>query len=280
MIGTWPFLALMASALLHAGWNAIVRASPEPGDRLVAVTIASGVIGVAALGLLGFPSAKSLPYLGFGLGFSAAAIRLSIAAYRRASFALAYPVMRAGIPLTTLPVAAIAIHEWPRPLGIVGIFLIISALAMLALAARKARGSELAGAGYAFLSALCAAGYVTSDAVGVRLSGNALSYGFLLGIGNAVLMIAITRFEGRHPLRIFRRHLVPGLATSALSMSSFLLYIWAVSLTPVAVASALRETSVLFAMVIARFVIKDRIGQLHYIAAVLAFAGVAAIRLG
>ena len=203
-----------------------------------------------------------------------------MAAYQRASFALAYPVMRAGIPLTTLPVAAIAINEWPRPAGIAGVMLIIMALLLLAMTARKTKGSELSGVGYALLSALCAAGYVTSDAVGVRLSGNVMGYGFLLAVGNAVLMIVITGLERRNPIRLFRRYYRIGFGISTLSMSSFLLYIWAVSTTPVALASALRETSVLFAMVIAHFVLKDKIGPAHWLAAGFALIGVAAIKLG
>ena len=62
-------------------------------------------------------------------------------------------------------------------------------------------------------------------------------------------------------------------------MTSFLLYISVVAVSPVALAAALRETSVLFAVAIARFVLGERIGAFHWGAALMALAGVAAIRL-
>ena len=132
-----PFLAVLLSALLHASWNAIARASSNPGDVFIAAVISSGVIGLVGLLWSGLPAQASWFYLAFGLGFNTAGIRFSIAAYKRASFALAYPAMRAGIPLTTLPIAAIMIHELPHPIGILGVLLIATALILLAIAARN-----------------------------------------------------------------------------------------------------------------------------------------------
>jgi drug/metabolite transporter (DMT)-like permease len=277
---TLPFLAVLLSALLHASWNAIARASSNPGDVFISAVISSGIIGLAGLFWSGLPAHASWFYLAFGLGFNTAAIRFAIAAYKRASFALAYPAMRAGIPLTTLPIAAIMIHELPRPFGILGVLLIATALILLAVAARNSKGTELNGVGYAMLSALCGAGYVTSDAVGVRLSGNVMGYAFALAVGNAILISLLTAIERRNPLAIFKTHMRTAFGISTISMSSFLFFIWAVSVAPVALASALRETSVLFAIGIAHFVLKDKIGRLHIAAVMLALAGIAAIKLG
>jgi drug/metabolite transporter (DMT)-like permease len=279
VIETLPFIAVLASALLHATWNAIARSGPEPGDVLASGVMASGLISIPCLLWFGLPSPESLPWLFGGVIINTIGIRLAMAAYRSASFGLAYPVMRAGIPLLTLPIGVVILGEWPRPAGVVGVLLIASALIMLAFAARRSARAEMRGLGYALLAAFAGAGYVTADAGGVRLSGNIFGYAFLVALGNAMALGAMYVVERRNPLVMFARYARLGFTISAFSTSSFLLYVWVVSQTPVALAAALREISVLFAVGIAQYVLKEEVSRYQWLAAALAVAGVIAIRM-
>ena len=85
MIETWPFLAVIASALLHAAWNAIARAGAEPGDVVASAVIAAGIISIPGLIWFGPPGSASWPYLAGGILMNTAGIRFAMAAYRRAS---------------------------------------------------------------------------------------------------------------------------------------------------------------------------------------------------
>ena len=276
---TWPFLAVLASALLHATWNALARSASEPGDALACGMMTSGLIGLVGLAIVGLPAPASWPWLVAGVVVNTIGIRFAMAAYRRASYGLAYPVMRAGIPLLMLPVALALLGEWPRPQGVVGVLLIAAALIMLAAAARRAGGAELRGFGYALLAAACGAGYVTADAMGVRIGASILGYAFLAAVGNSLAIIAFYAMEGRNLLLVWPKYASRSVVISCISNASFLLYLYAVAVSPVALAAALRETSVLFAVAIARFALGERIGPWHLAAALLALAGVAAIRL-
>jgi drug/metabolite transporter (DMT)-like permease len=280
MIETWPFLAVLASAILHASWNASVRASTEPGGVLAAGVMLAGVVGLAGLAWSGLPQAASWRWLIIGVIVNSIGIRLAMAAYRSASFGLAYPVMRAGIPLFTLPTGVIFLGEWPRWAGVVGVLLIAAALIMLALAARGAGKAETRGLAYALAASLMGAGYVTADAVGVRVSGNFLGYFFGVILGNAIALQGLMALEGKSAFRQVRSHFAAAATIAVISTASFLLYLWAVTLSPVALAAALRETSVLFAVAIARFALKEEIGRWHWLAASCAVTGIAAIRLG
>jgi drug/metabolite transporter (DMT)-like permease len=280
MIETWPFLAVLASALLHAIWNAITRASSEPGDVMAAAVITAGLINVPGLLWFGLPASVSWPFLMSKTVLNTIAIRLAMAAYRQASFGFTYPTMRAGIPFLALPAGSLLLNEWPRPLGVIGVMLIASALIMLALAAKKISRPELRGFGFALLAGLAGAGCVMVDAIGVRRSGNVLGYAFAVAIANAAMIAMLTATEGRNPFAVLRRYAHIALGTSALSTTSFLLYIWAISVAPVALAAALRETSVLFAVAIAHFMLKEGVSAKHWTAASLALLGIIAIRLG
>jgi drug/metabolite transporter (DMT)-like permease len=280
MIETWPFFAVLASALLHATWNAITRASAEPGDVMAAAVITAGLINVPGLLWFGLPAFASWPFAICSTLLNTVAIRLAMAAYRQASFGFTYPTMRVGIPLLALPTGALFLNEWPRRLGVVGVLLIASALIMLAIAARKIGRSELRGFSLALLAGLAGAGCVTVDAIGVRQSGNVLGYAFAVAIANAVMIAMLTAMEGRSPLVVLRRYAHIALGISTLSTTSFLLYMWAISVAPIALAAALRETSVLFAVAIAHFMLRENIGPKQWTAASLALLGIVAIRLG
>jgi drug/metabolite transporter (DMT)-like permease len=280
VIETWPFIAVMASAFLHAAWNAIVRSGADPGERMASAILASGTLGLAGLIWTGLPDPQSWPWLIAGVIVNTIGIRLAMAAYRVASYGLVYPVMRAGIPLLMLPVGALFLQEWPRLMGLVGVLLIASALVLLALAARAQGGREMKGLGFALLAAVCGCGYVAADAVGVRISGNIYGYAFLVAVGNAAAITAMMAVEGRNVAGALLRNPAPSYGIALISTTSFVLYIYAVADAPVALVAALRETSVLFAIVIARFALKEQIGPWHWLAGLCAVAGVAAIRLG
>lgn len=269
----------MASALLHAIWNAMARSHKEPGDIIACAVMAAAIISIPLVALAGLPSREVWPWLVGGVIINSIGIRAAMVAYTRTSYGLAYPIMRAGIPLLALPIAILMFGEWPTPGGAFGVILISSALILLALIARRAGKAELSGVGYALFAALCGAGYVAADAMGVRLSANVVSYAAMVAIGNGLMLAAMVRIEGRNPVRLLARHARLSFGISLLSMTSFLVYIWALKITPVAMAAALRETSVLFATAIAAFVLKEQIGPLHWCAAFLALGGIVAIRL-
>ncbi len=275
-----PFAAVLLSALLHAGWNAGARNFERPGDALSAGVIASGFISVPLLIYAGLPAPASWPWLAFGCVINSIGIRLAMLAYTHGSFGIAYPVMRAGIPLITLPISMLMFGEAPSLGGAAGVLLISTAIVLLAFVAHAAGRDETKGLIYSLLAAVCGAGYVLADAGGVRQSGNFLAYAACVALGNALIIAAFGALEGKSPVRLMARTWRIGFTLSAASMTSFLLYIWAVTVSPIALAAALRETSVVFATLIAAFILKEHIRPLHWAAAGLALAGVVAIRLG
>ncbi|HYF55045.1 MAG TPA: EamA family transporter [Salinarimonas sp.] len=279
MIETGPFLAVILSAFLHAAWNAIVRSGRDPGDLMVAAVIASGILSLPLLAGAGLPAPAAWPFLLASTLLNTLALRCAMAAYARASFALAYPTMRAATPLLALPLGAWALGGWPRPLAAAGVLLIAASIAMLALAARRAGRAEWAGLGFALLAAGASAAFVTVDAVGVRRAGGVASYGLALAAANAVSMALLSAGEGRRPDLLLLRNARAAAGIGSVSLSSFLLYLWAVSQTPVAIAAALRETSVLFAIAIAAIALREPVGRFHWGAGLLALAGIGAIRL-
>ena len=70
-----------------------------------------------------------------------------------------------------------------------------------------------------------------------------------------------------------------GVAAGALSLGAYWIVVWAFTQAPIALVVALRETSVLFAMLIAVFMLREKAGRWRWAAAALIVGGVVLIRV-
>jgi drug/metabolite transporter (DMT)-like permease len=125
---------------------------------------------------------------------------------------------------------------------------------------------------------ICA--YSVVDGLGARSAGNAVAYSVVLfvGIGPVMAVYALAR-RGPALLGMMRAHWHTGLAGGALQFGSYGIAIWAMTLAPIAIVAALRETSVLFGAVIAIIVLKEPLRANRMIAAVLIVVGLVLMRL-
>ena len=122
--------------------------------------------------------------------------------------------------------------------------------------------------------------YTLVDAWGARQSGAALSYTlwlFLLSGLPLPLWAVCTRAPR---LWAYARDnagfgAIGGIGT----LTSYGLALWAMTVAPVAMISALRETSILFGILISAFVLHERVTRVRWIAAGLIVAGAAVLRV-
>ena len=106
----------------------------------------------------------------------------------------------------------------------------------------------------------------------------AYSVALFVGIGPVMAIYALAR---RRPalFGMMRAHWHTGLAGGALQFGSYGVAIWAMTLAPIAIVAALRETSVLFGAVIAIVVLKEPLRANRVFAAMLIVAGLVLMRL-
>ncbi|HEX2725636.1 MAG TPA: hypothetical protein VHN20_07435, partial [Beijerinckiaceae bacterium] len=153
--------AMLASASLHACWNAWVKSSAAPHEALAAVVIACGVPQGVLLLIYGFPPLPAWPWIGVTVVLGTGALLLLGSAYREGDFAVAYPLIRGLIPLV-LAVAAIPLFaEHPPVNGAAGIVGVSAGLVLIAWeSARRTRTMTLKGLAFAALAAAVTAASV------------------------------------------------------------------------------------------------------------------------
>jgi len=240
----------LTSAFLHAAWNAAVKASADPAGAMAAQVTASGLAAMPALFFLPAPSLAALPWLGASAVFNFLALLTLLRGYERGGgFGFVYPLARATSPLLVLLFANALQGETVGTIGTAGIVLVSGGVALFAYGEGRERKAALV---YALLAGAFSAAYAICDANGARRSPSVLGYGLTMSVVNALAFGTFHKIRNGVSLkRALRAHI--GMATlgAAAGTLSYLLILWVWSRAPIAIGSALRDTSVVFAALIA-----------------------------
>ncbi len=274
------FAAMLASAFLHACWNAWVKSRPDAHEALAAVVIGSGAPQAALMLMAGLPAAAAWPWIGLTVMLSITSLLLLGSAYREGDFAVAYPLIRGLIPVVLTVAAVPLFDEHPSATATVGVLCVSGGLALIAWeSARRTRTMTVKGLGFAALAAGITAASVLADAKGARAGGNPVGYAAVISVLNAIAKAAVFRARGSDVAALMMRHWRVGAGGALLATASYVLFIWSLMQAPVAMVVALRETSMLFAIGIAVVVLGERVGGWRAIAVTVVFGGVILLRL-
>ena len=277
---SWPVAAaVLFGALLHAGWNALVKSSQDKALDTALIHLLGSVVAIPLVLWLGWPPAAAWPWLFASLVIHVAYYTALTGAYRHGDLGLTYPLMRGSAPLLVAVSATFALGEHLSPLawaGVLGVSIGVLTLGLSphAFAAPKA-------VAFALTNAVIIACYTVVDALGVRSAANATQYVatlFLLD-GWPFALIVFLRRRGA-VLPYVRQRWPPALGGAIASLGSYGIALWAMTQAPVAAVSALRETSVLFAVLLGAWFLKERFNLQRMVGAGIILCGVMALRLG
>lgn len=272
-------LAVLFGALLHASWNAMVKRRADPMLELALVTLGASVLSLPLLWLVPPPPAAAWPFLLASIAIHVGYYATLVGTYRHADLSLGYPLMRGTAPLIVTLAGLLLLGERPAPATWGGIVLICGGVIGLAWAGGRRAGMGRACA-FALANATLIGAYTLVDAAGARTSGTAVSYVawmfFLEGLPMAAWLAWRRGREWGAALRTRWRH---GLAGGACSAGSYGIAVWAMTVAPVGAVSALRETSVVFALGLAAWLLKERVGLRRWAGVGAVLAGAIALRM-
>jgi drug/metabolite transporter (DMT)-like permease len=279
-LDTVVFLAVLGAAVMHAGWNAIVKLGLDRFSSILLLSIVQGAMALALLPFFALPLAASWPWL-----IASALLHIGyklflIQAYRHGDLSQVYPLARGTAPLIVALVGAMFLGE----IMTAGKTAAVAAIAIGVIVMSRNGGALDRLPPKALLYALVTAGFTASytlvDGVGARIAATASGYTLWMFTFDATGMTAFA-LATRGPRALAR--LAPawrsGLAAGGLSLGSYWIAIWAFTLAPLAMVAALRETSVLFAMLIGVFLLGERAGAWRWVSAGLILGGVVLMRL-
>lgn len=274
---TLPVIAIILSAaLLHALWNAIVKTAADRTTTLGLVAFGQVVPGGVMAAMLPLPSAESFPYILASTVVHFGYYYMLGRAYQHGDLSVVYPIARGIVP-ALVAIWAMAFAGEILPLqawaGIAVIAIGIQLSSWKALRSGVGRPALAFAAG----TGVCISIYSVVDGIGVRLSGNTLSY-WAWGALLHVFIAAFVAVRRRRTLAALpARTWVLGIAGGLVSMIAYGLVLYAKNFAPLGAVSALRETSVIFAALIGFFFLKEGYWMRRLGSAVLMASGVGLI---
>lgn len=282
---------VLLSAVLHASWNAIAKGIRDTLASAALIGLAYLVIGAAGAFRLPAPAAASWPFLACSACLQTAYLILLTAAYRHGDFGQVYPLARGLAVLLVAAVATVFLGQYLTALQLAGVAVVAGSLLALVLARPQTAGASsdaartgtAKGAGLAVLTGLCIAAYSLVDGVGVRHSGTPLGYAAWLFAAQGVTIPSACYLLAprKAPFLLqVRSHWRLGSLGGAVSLLAYSMVLWAQNQAPLALVSALRETSVLLAGVIGAIFFAERFSPLRMVLTIAAVGGMVALQLG
>lgn len=295
--------AVLLAALLHASWNAMLHGNRDRLLSMAWMSVAIAAVSTVVVASVPLPNAAAWPYI-VASGLTHVVYNASLVySYRRGDLTQAYPIARGSSPLLVTLGAAIFAHEEIGPLRLLGIAMVSGGIIALALsrqvdAAAARIGGAVSPAGpcddglvrwphagllAAFGTGALIAVYTVIDGIGVRLSdGQALPYiawMFLFYWLTPLLFIAMRGVRALvEPVRAAPSAVISSIAGGLVSIGAYGIVIWAMQWGEMGAVSALRETSVVFALLIGRAFLGEAVSGRRWIACLVVAAG--AICLG
>ena len=278
---SFVFVAVLFAAACHAGWNATIKGGLDPLTTTVLISIGAAIVSLGFLPVTGLPAAAAWPWCAASVLIHLVYFAALIESYRAGDMGQVYPIARGSAPLMTAVATTAFIGERLGLLGWCGILLLAAGVLLLSLrGGRDLARLDRTAVGFALFTAVTICAYSVVDGVGARLSGSASAYTVMLfvGIGPVMLIYALAR-RGHEVIAAMGQSWGIGLAGGGLQLGSYGIAIWAMTVAPIAIVAALRESSVLFGAVIAVVFLKEPLRAGRVAAALMIVAGLALIRL-
>lgn len=274
--------AVLFSALLHASWNAVVRFR---ADRLATITLlaAFAMLFAAPLAVVvSPPPPQAWPWLAASVVLHVGYNLFLATAYAHGELSKVYPIARGTAPLLTLVISLTIIGEPLAASTAVGVVVLGAGILALAfdqglIGLRDGGRSVL----FAIATSVFIAGYTIADGMGARASGDPHGFTVWLFLLNGIplllyaLWIRGVEATGLMIAENWRAGLVAGL----LSLAAYWIVIWAMTVAPIPLVAALRETSVVFAVIIGAMFLGERFSLARMASTLTVLVGLAILRL-
>jgi drug/metabolite transporter (DMT)-like permease len=286
-VNATALLVLLAAAILHAGWNLLVKQAAEKQVFTWWALVAGTVLFSPVLFQAASWPARIWPYALASALCEAVYFVALATAYRLADFSLAYPLARGTAPLLLALGSVVFLKEKLSPGGVLGLSVLVLGLLIVGTTGttrttetQESAGKPWAGVAAALAVAVLIALYTVIDGAAVRLVPPGPYNGLVLGLTALFLTpFILLRYDRRTLLAEWRRHGWRIVAVGALLLLSYGLVLFAYTFARVAYAGAVREVSVVFAALAGWWWLGEPMGRLRLLGAVLIVFGIGLIAL-
>jgi drug/metabolite transporter (DMT)-like permease len=273
------FLAVITAALLHATWNALVKGGADKRLNMAGVVIGHIPPALLVLYFVPAPDPASYPYLLAGMVLHFGYQMFLLASYKIGDLTQVYPIARGVAPLLVASVSIIFLGVNLSGTEMLAIAFIALGILSIALV-RGADGlRNTKAAGMALITGCFIASYSLVDGTGARLAGPALGFYAWLGIANSIVFAIYLGVTTPKILSdLFSKGRMVFWVGGTASFAAYSLVIWSFTQAPIALVTALRETSIIFALFLGVGLMGERLSLAKVFSTMVTLCGVALLR--
>ena len=274
------FAVVIFAAALHAAWNAQVKNASDKYVSMSAVVVGHFPFALIALLASPLPAKSSWIFVGVGAALHIGYQFFLLLSYRAGDLSHVYPIARGIAPLLVAGVSVVAFDEHLDMLSIVAILAIGAGIISLVFV-RSDQGLHNRHAGLmAIITGCFIAGYSLVDGYGARAAGTALGFFGWLSVINSIVFVGIVSVKRPDTLsRVVRECPHIAILGGGASFLAYSLVVWAFTQAPIALVTALRETSIIFAMLIGVFFLRERLSIGKVFSTALTLCGAVLLRV-
>ncbi|WP_434614417.1 EamA family transporter [Tabrizicola sp. M-4] len=273
------FLAVLAAAFLHALWNALIKVGTSKAGGMLILSVAEIPIGLSVALFRPFPDAHVWWWL-LASGCTHFCYKsFLVFAYERGDLSRVYPIARGAAPMVVALVGAFTLADAISAQEYLGIAVLGAGILLMARGVfTQAEDRRLLP--FALGSACATATYTMIDGLGARVSGDAVAYvAWVFVVDGLIFTTGMLLWKGTGIIPRDRKAWGLGTLASGASYGAYAVSVWVMTVAPLAVVAALRETSILFAVLIGWLAFGEKMGAEKAIAACVIVAGVILTRL-
>ncbi|MBO41964.1 MAG: hypothetical protein CMJ04_03245 [Pelagibacteraceae bacterium] len=274
------FLLVIFAAILHAVWNGMVK---NFGDKVISVSaIVFGHVPMAIVVMLflPLPTLESVPYIILSAIIHQGYQYNLISAYKVGDLTKVYPIARGTGPIVATIISIIFLGLLITKFQALSVVLICFGIIILGMFSESSTKNNKAVI-YSLATGFFIGMYSLADGHGARISLSPLSFLGWSFILNAIIFPFVLKYMGY--LNIFSRVMKEAKLIfwigGTLSYIVYGIVVWSFTKAPIPLVAALRESSIVFSILIGFFFLKERITFIKVLSILVIFVGVVLLKL-
>ena len=272
------FLIVLFASATHAIWNGMVKNHSDKAVAISGIVFGRLPLSIIAIMLLPLPSVESIPYMIVSIIIHQGYQWFLLSSYEIGDLTKVYPIARGTGPLVATIISILFLGLVLDNLIILSILLICSGIIFLSSFDGPNQNNKILK--YSLLTGLCIGLYSITDGYGARISLSATSFVSWTFIINALVYPLIISFKNQKNLinRVMQSGKKMFFVGGSLDYLTYIIVVWAFTKAPIPMVGALRETSILFSIIIGYFILKEKISTTKIFSILLILVGVIGLK--
>ena len=274
------FLLVIFAAILHAIWNGMVKSYKDKVISVSAIVFGHVPIAIIVMLFLPLPTLESVPYIILSAIIHQGYQYNLISAYKIGDLTKVYPIARGTGPIVATLISIIFFGVLITKFQTLSIILICFGIIILGLFSKNSIQNNKALI-YSLFTGFFIGLYSLADGYGARVSQsplNFLGWSFIL---NAMIFPFVLKYMGYSNIikRVMKEAKIIFWVGGTISYIVYGIVVWSFTQAPIPLVGALRESSIVFSILIGFFFLKERITFIKIFSILAIFAGVVLLKL-